>query len=724
VKKRPGGVGSVAVAAVFFVCAVDASFGAIAAPAQPITFAREIAPILFERCGACHRPGGLAPFSVLTYASARQHATQIAMATKRRLMPPWKSEPGYGDFTGLQPLSDADIALIQGWVRDGAREGDARDLPPAPQFADGWRLGEPDLVVRSGQLYTLSADGPDRFHVWVLPIPTSVARHVRGVEFRPDNPRVVHHANILLDRTPTSRARNDQDPSLGEKGLLATTAGLPPGYFLGWAPGQLDPLLPKGLSWLLEPNTDLVVQLHLKPTGKPEPVAFSVGFFFTDDAPERTPAMLRLGRQTIDIAAGQTDYTMTDSYTLPVDVVVQALKPHAHYRAHAIQAVATLPDGAKKWLLYIKEWDFNWQHVYRYVTPVALPKGTTVTMRYTYDNSAGNPRNPQQPPQRVRWGPRSVDEMGDLWIQVLTRNDRDLAILNGDFRRKWATEDIVGDESQLNSDPANCSLLEDVGSLYLELGRPREAIARFTACRDAKPGVASTHFNLGVAFATAGQPNDAIREYEEALRIDPGLTIARNSLGNVFAAQGRTDEALKRYLEVVRLQPTHAGAQNNIAVILMGRGSVDEALPYLREALRLDARLPDAHYNLALIDQRNGELGEAVREFREAISLQPAWAAPLVDLAWLLATTSDDRLRDASQAVQLAERASTLTGRRNRRALDVLAASYAAEGRFDRALETVQSAMLVNGTEPTLEELAERRELYRLHRPYRQQLTR
>ncbi len=713
-----------ATAAALFVCALEASLGAVTPSSQPTTFAREIAPILFERCGACHRPGGLAPFSVLTYASARQHATQIAIVTKRRLMPPWKSEPGYGHFTGLQPLSDGDIALIQRWVRDGAREGDVRDLPPPPQFTDGWQLGKPDLIVTSREPYTLSAAGPDRFHVWVLPIPTSAARHVRGVEFRPDTPRVVHHANLLLDRTSTSRERNDRDPSLGEKGLLATTASLPPGYFLGWAPGQLDPLLPRGLSWLLEPNTDLVVQLHLKPTGKPEPVAFSVGFFFTDDAPERTPAMLRLGRQHLDIAPGQIDYTMTDSYILPVDVDVQAVKPHAHYRGHVIQAFAMLPDGRREWLLYIKEWDFNWQHVYRFVTPVSLPKGTTITMRYTYDNSAGNARNPQQPPQRVQWGPRSVDEMGDLWIQVLTRSDRDLPILNGDFRRKWAAEDIVGDESQLKSDPGNCSLLQDVGSLYLELGRPVEAAVRFAACLDAKPGVASTHFNLGVAFAAAGRHDDATREYKEALAIDPGLAVAHNSLGNVLAAEGRTDEALAQYLEVARLQPAHAGAQNNIAVILMGRGRVDEALPHLREAVRLDPQLPDAHYNLALIDLGNGEPGEAVRQFREAIGLQPAWAAPMIDLAWLLATTSDDGLRDPIQAVRLAEQASTLTGRRNRRALDVLAAGYAAEGQFDRALETIQSAMMLNGAEPTLDQLTQRRELYRQRRPYRQQVPR
>ena len=699
-----------------------ASAGAEAA-SPSITFAREIAPILFERCATCHRPGGLAPFSVLTYASARRHATQIADVTKRRVMPPWKAEPGYDDFVGMKPLSEAEIGLIQRWVNGGAPEGDPHELPSAPAVAAGWQLGQPDLVVTSPPLYTLPADGADRFHGWVLPIPTSVARYVRGIEFRPDNPRVVHHANILLDRTSTSRQRNDNDPTLSERGLLAATASMPPGYFLGWAPGQLDPLLPKGLSWRLEPRTDLVVQLHLKPTGKPEPVTFSVAFYFTNEPPLHTPVTLRLGRQNIDIPAGRSEYAITDSYTLPVDAEVLAIKPHAHYRARQIEAFARRPDGTTVWLLYIKDWDFNWQHVYRYTIPISLLKGSTITMRYTYDNAATNPRNPVQPPQLVHWGPLSFDEMGDLWIQLLTRRDEDSSVLNGAFRRKWASEDIVGDEVQLKNDPANCSLLEDVGSLYLELGNVKEALSRFATCLAAKPAVASAHFNVGVALAAAGRSSEAIHEYEEALRLDPDLAAAHNSLGNALEAVARVDDALKEYLEVVRLQPTHAGAQNNIAVILMGRGQLEEATSHLREALRLDPALPDAHYNLGLIAQKKGEPLKAAREFRDAITLQPGWSTPLLDLAWLLATTPDDEMREGKQAVALAERALLLLRGPQGHALDVLAASYAADGQFDRAIAMVEAAIRVGDADSTARELNARRELYAKHRAYRQQVS-
>ena len=272
-------------------------------------------------------------------------------------MPPWKSEPGYGEFVGQRPLTEAEIDVIQQWVDAGAPEGSPRDLPRLPPRTDGWQLGKPDLLVAPRQSYTLSAEGTDVFRVFVLPIPTGATRHVKGIEFRPDNPRIVHHANILIDRTSTSRERNEEDPTLGERGLLAATATYPPGYFLGWTPGQPEPLLPKGLSWALDPGTDLVVQLHLKPSGKPEPVHFTVGFFFGTDAPDRTPALLRLGRQSIDIPAGDRDTRVTDTYVLPVEDEVLALKPHAHHRAREIRAYATFPAGTTMCLLFTKELD-------------------------------------------------------------------------------------------------------------------------------------------------------------------------------------------------------------------------------------------------------------------------------------------------------------------------------------------------------------------------------
>jgi Flp pilus assembly protein TadD len=556
-------------------------------PQGAVTFSRDIAPILFTRCGVCHNPGGPAPFSVLTYSSAKQRASVIASATKRRFMPPWRAEPVSGDFIGQQRLSDVEIELIQRWVAGGAIEGDPRDLPPQPRIASGWELGEPDLVVSLRQAYTLGAEGSDVFRIFVIPIPTDRVRYVRGLEFHPGNPKVVHHANIRIDPTPASRRFDDEDPAPGYEGLIAHSAVYPDGHFLGWTPGQVAPLLPKGLAWRLDRGTDLVVELHMQPSGKPEMVQPTIGFFFGDDPPERTPLMLRLGRQNIDIPAGEKSYTITDSFVVPVDVEVQAVQPHAHYLARDVRGVATLPDGTTRPLIHIKDWDFRWQHVYRYVTPFALPKGTTLAMRYTFDNSADNPHNPQQPPQRVLWGQRSRDEMGDLWIQVLTRSDRDLEALARAFRPKMIGEDVFGYEREILRNPTSVGLHDDVAQLYLQLGRAEEAVTHFETSLRLGPQSAAAHFNLGTALTVAGRLDDAIEQYRTALRLNPDYARAHNNLGRVLMEGGNLQEAAAHFTEAIRLEPANVEAHFNLAIAYAAAGEFERAVELVQAALRL-----------------------------------------------------------------------------------------------------------------------------------------
>ena len=365
----------------------------------------------------------------------------------------------------------------------------------------------------------------------------------------------------------------------------------------------------------------------MTPSGKREVVEPSIGLYFSTEPPDRTPAMLRLGRQTIDIAAGDANYAIEDSFVLPVDVVVQAVQPHAHYRARTVEARATLPDGKKMWLLYIRNWDFRWQHVYRYVTPPVLPKGTTLSVRYTYDNSAANPRNPQQPPRRVHWGQWTNDEMGDLWIQVLPRDDRDLRVLNAAFRPKAMAEEIAGYETMIAQDPTRPQLHDDVALLYLDLGRGREAATHLEISVKLKPDSAAAHFNLGTALTVAGRLDDAIGEYRRALGLQPDYGVAHNNLGSVLVRLGRPGEALDHF----------------------------------REALRLDPSNAEAHYNAGSVLRSRGELAEAADHFRRAAQLAPDWIPALASLAWLQATAPDAALRDATQAIALAERVADLT---------------------------------------------------------------
>ena len=598
--------------------------------------------------------------------------------------PPWKSEPGYGEFIGHHPLTDAEIEVVQQWLADGAPEGDPRDLPARPQWTEGWQLGRPDLVVTLPQPYVLPADGTDVSRVFVLALPVDTMRYVRGLEFRPGNQKVVHHANIRIDRTPASRQLDDQDPAPGYEGLLSHSAVYPDGHFLGWTPGQVAPLLPKGLAWRLAPGTDLVLEVHMKPSGRTEVVEPSIGLYFGDEPPERTPAMLRLGRQSIDIAAGQKDYAIGDSFVLPVDVEVQAVQPHAHYRAREVKGLATLPDGTMKWLIYIKDWDFRWQHVYRYVTPFVLPKGTTLEVQYTFDNSADNPRNPQQPPTRVLWGQWSKDEMGDLWIQMLTRDDRDLRTLNEAVRPKVIAEDIAGYESMIRQDPSRIQLHDDVALLYLDVGRAGEAAAHLEASVRLKPESAAAHFNFGTALTFAGRLDEAIDQYQQALKIRPDYGLAHNNLGNV----------------------------------LLGRGNPGEALEHFREALRLDPSNAEAHYNVGSVLRSRGDLSEAAGQFREALQLKPDWIPAVASLAWLLATAPDAALRDANQAIRFAEQAADLTRRQDASALDVLAAAYAAAGQFDRAVAVSQAALEMKPDATLAAAIRRRQELYRQHKAY------
>jgi Flp pilus assembly protein TadD len=548
---------------------------AVASPADAsVAYAKDIAPLLADRCAMCHHPGGSAPFSLLTYADAKRRAAQIASVTGRRYMPPWQADPGDGPFVGQHPLSGGEIALLQRWADAGAPQGDAPESSVAGRqssvvshqsWTEGWQLGKPDLVLTLPQPYTLPAEGTDAFHIFVLPIPVERARFVRGLEFRPGNPKVVHHANIRVDTTPASRRLDEADPGPGYDGLISRSAIYPDGHFLGWTPGQVAPLLPDDLTWRLEKNTDLVVELHMQPSGKAEQVSPSIGLYFGDTPPTRTPAMLRLGRQDIDIPAGAAQYIVTDSYTLPVEVEVEAVQPHAHYRARDVRGEATLPDGSTRPLIDIADWDFRWQHVYRFVTPLRLPKGTTVSMRYTYDNSAANARNPQRPPARARWGQRSAEEMGDLWLQVLPRDNHDLDLLSRDFRPKVAAEDVKGYESEIAKHPADAALHDDVALLYLELGKSDSAIAHFRTALALKPDSAVARYNLGTALTVARRLDEAAAEYREALRIDPSYANAHNNLGNVLLSQRQYDEAIREFAEVVRLQPESAAAKKNLA---------------------------------------------------------------------------------------------------------------------------------------------------------------
>jgi mono/diheme cytochrome c family protein len=475
--------------------------------AAQVTFARDVAPIVFAHCVPCHRAGEIGPFALTSYRDVRQRASQIADVTARRVMPPWKARGAPEAFVNARALTDAQIGIVRDWVASGAVEGNPADLPSLPEASGGWRLGPPDLVVSMEQPYVLRADGADVFRTFVIPIPTTTLKYVRGMEFNPGNARAVHHANLGVDRTRSSRHLDGLDAEPGYTGGMVPDATYPPGHMLGWTPGQRPRPSPEGSAWRLDAASDLVVQLHLQPTGKSEPVRVSVALFFTDQPPTRTPVGLRLGSQTIDIAPGDAGYVVTDSYRLPADVEVHAIQPHAHNLARRMQASATLPDGSIRSLIEIDDWDFRWQDVYRYATPIVLPRGTTISMRFAYDNSAANPRNPFTPPRRIVWGQNTSDEMGDLWIQVIPRTPADLSTLSDGVERKKLAEDIAGFTKVLADDPRNPLRHDQVAITAPALGQDRSGDRSSPRVAAAPPGVSADALqprDCSVAAAEAG----------------------------------------------------------------------------------------------------------------------------------------------------------------------------------------------------------------------------
>ncbi len=557
------------------------------AGAQEVTFTRDIAPIVFTSCVSCHRQGGPAPFSLTTYDEVRRRATQIAAVTKSRFMPPWKVEPGVSHFVGQDPLTDQQIARLEVWAASGAPQGDPAALPPAPQLPNGWLLGKPDLIVKPVRAFTLQAQPTDAFRIFAIRLPVTKRTYVRGIEFHPGNARVVHHANIRIDRTSATRQLDEADPLPGYDGLMPRSAEYPDGHFLGWTPGQVAPLVGSDLAWTLEPGSDLVVQLHLQPSGAVEEVLPEIGLYFSDRPPTRTPTILRLGSQSIEIPPGEPRYVIRDAYTLPVDADLLAIQPHAHYRAREIRGTALLPDGTSRLVMHITDWDFRWQHVYREVTPIRLPKGTRLSMEYTYDNSAENVRNPQLPPAKVYWGQRSKDEMGDLWFQLLATNERDRELMREQINTKMATEDIAGYETMLRVDPKDAELHDDVALLYMGVGQMPQAVRHFEASVALKPDSAAAQFNLGTALAQAGRFDDATAAFRAALARRRDYALAHNNLGQVLLAQGKTGEALTHLQEAVRLDAANPQALFGLAEAYAARGSFDLAIATIDRAIKL-----------------------------------------------------------------------------------------------------------------------------------------
>jgi hypothetical protein len=414
-----------------------AAWQAAVAPTTPSppTFSEHIAPIVYANCLSCHRPDEAAPFSLISYEDVAKRGRQIARVTASRYMPPWHAVHGYGDFVDERRLSDEQIAVIGDWVAQGMPRGDASQMPPLPTFTDGWQLGQPDVVLEMPEAFEVPADGADIYRNFALPMNLGEDKWIRAIEFRPDPRSVVHHALFMYVRAGSTASLVKPGAPAGFDGAMPASfvPAFAPGGDLGvWTVGMTPRALPEGFARRLPKASDVVAQLHLHPTGKVERVRARVGLYFASVEPERkfreygVPGLFG-ALAKIDIPPGEKNYVVNGSLTLPANMEVISVMAHAHYLGKEIKATATRPDGRTEPMLWIRNWDFNWQDRYIYKTPVLLPKGTRIDVSISYDNSADNPNNPCNPPRRVRFGLQSTDEMANVRFQVVPATTQDQA---------------------------------------------------------------------------------------------------------------------------------------------------------------------------------------------------------------------------------------------------------------------------------------------------------
>lgn len=533
----------------------------------PPTFHRDIAPIIHRHCTPCHQEGQPGPFPLITYADVAKRADQIVEVTTRRYMPPWLPDEGSIPFADSRRLSTQELDRIRQWTADGAPEGDRTASSTPVLLTQGWQLGQPDLIVQLAEPYQLPADGPDVYRNFVIPLSVPQRRFVRAVEFRPGT-RVIHHAFLMLDPTRQSRRLDARDAEPGFGGVtVPPVVESPGGYFLSWQPGRRPIESPPGLAWALKPGYDLILQMHLQPSGKVEAVQPSIGFYFTDQAPTNAPLKISLSSYDIDIPAGAEAHQVTDRFVLPAEATLLSLLPHAHFLAKTMEGDAILPGGRPVPLLRIGEWDFNWQSDFRLQQPLTLPAGTELVMRYTYDNSTNNVRNPAHPPVRVRYGPQTRDEMGELWLQLLPRTPQAEAAIQSAYQQRLVSDALKYNTLLIEREPTNAHAHVQLGKARYALGETNQALQLMRKAIQLDPLDEEAHYNLGVLHLQAGRLRSATAELNRTLELNPENVGALNNLGLIRLHERQFDQAEELFRRVLRVNPDAEFARANLQLV-------------------------------------------------------------------------------------------------------------------------------------------------------------
>jgi len=393
---------SIGIAAVF---AVGLGLSGVAHAADaPVTFTKDVAPILYKSCVECHRPTMFAPMSLLTYDDARPYARSIKQRVVSRIMPPWGADPAHGEFKNDPRLSQAEVDTIAAWVDGGAVKGNDADLPKAPQFADGWTIGKPDAVFTMEEEFDIPATGVIPYQYLRVPTHLTEDKWIQAIEIRPSANAQVHH--VLAYTQPAGQPIN-QGGALGPTNIGGVTPNKPGITF--------EP----GVARLLRGNSDLIMQMHYTTNGKPSKDRTRIGVIYAKQPPTKLQAGGMVLQPRFVIPAYDGNAEVKGTTTLQRDTVMTSLTPHMHVRGKDMTYIAHYPDGTDEILLSVPKYDFNWQISYELKTPKVLPKGTIVEVIAHYDNSAANKFNPD-PSKDVKWGDQTFEEMMiGFWSTVI-----------------------------------------------------------------------------------------------------------------------------------------------------------------------------------------------------------------------------------------------------------------------------------------------------------------
>jgi hypothetical protein len=387
----------------------------------PVTFNKDVLPILQRECQTCHRPGEIGPMPLLTYQGTRPWAKAIKSAVLSRKMPPWFADPAHGQFANDRSLSPADLKILVDWADAGAPEGDAKDRPAPVRWVDGWNIPQPDLVVQMPVEYQVPASGTVEYTYIIVPTGFKEDKWVQAMEVRPSNRAVVHHANIYIRRpgSPWLRRYPAGVAFVPDEQKNSSTAGAPllDENVAGFTPGKQTVILTPGEAKLIPAGSDIVFQIHYTPNGKAVKDRTSIGFVFAKTPPEKRVARIYAANTTFTIPPGATDYRVEASVTLQAESLLVSLKPHMHLRGKSMEFRAVYPTGEKEILLSVPRYDFNWQLEFIMAQPKVLPKGTRLEVTAAFDNSMNNPYNPD-PAKEVRWGDQTWQEMAIGYFEV------------------------------------------------------------------------------------------------------------------------------------------------------------------------------------------------------------------------------------------------------------------------------------------------------------------